>query len=77
MGGEEFGILLPGMDDAQAGAFLDDLLATGSVGLALMREGDTLAETIRRADEAPYAAKRAGKERWHAPAQPGPARAAA
>lgn len=88
-GGEEFGILLSGMDAAQAGAFLDELLAvlrrpqgggppaTGSAGLALLREDDTLAETTRRADEALYAAKRAGKDRWHAAAEPGAARAAA
>ncbi len=80
MGGEEFGILLSGMDDAQAGAFLDALLAalrqpsgdgppiTASVGIAAQQRGDTLSETIRRADEALYAAKRAGKDRWQAAA---------
>lgn len=80
MGGEEFGILLSDMDDAQAGAFLEALLAalrqpsgdgpptTASVGIATLRTGDTLAETIRRADEALYAAKRAGKDRWQAAA---------
>lgn len=78
-GGEEFVILLPdtGMEDAIKAMervqreltrryFLNDnnkLLITFSAGVSVMANGEEPSETIRRADQAMYLAKRAGKNR--------------
>ncbi|BFO56459.1 MULTISPECIES: sensor domain-containing diguanylate cyclase [Comamonadaceae] len=76
MGGEEFGILLAGMVTAEAETFLDGLVAavrdsgqdgtatTASIGIATLQGSETLSEFLRRADDALYDAKRAGKNRW-------------
>ncbi|HWT53871.1 MAG TPA: GGDEF domain-containing protein [Rhodocyclaceae bacterium] len=78
-GGEEFVILLPdtGMEDAVKAMervqreltrryFMSDnnkLLITFSAGVSVMANGEEASETIRRADQAMYLAKRAGKNR--------------
>lgn len=78
-GGEEFVILLPdtGMEDAVKAMervqreltrryFLNDnnkVLITFSAGVSVMADGEEPSETIRRADQAMYLAKRAGKNR--------------
>ena len=74
-GGEEFAVLLPDTDLARAcdvaervlNAFRNDLWprrpVTVSVGVA-EAEADDAAELVRRADEALYAAKRAGRDRY-------------
>ncbi|QNB06109.1 GGDEF domain-containing protein [Herbaspirillum frisingense] len=85
-GGEEFAILLSDLELRDARAFVDELLAaiersrpgslrvTVSIGMALRLDGEALPDMIRRADEALYKAKRAGKNCWmeacNAPAKP-------
>jgi diguanylate cyclase (GGDEF)-like protein len=79
LGGEEFGVLLSGTDDERAASILDDLRAriaeaaigeselhvTASIGFTQVRPGDGAEgrEALRRADEALYAAKAAGRNR--------------
>lgn len=80
MGGEEFLVLLPGVEAGRAHARLDamrrriadtapmlgvaDLQLTASIGLATLRAGDDEAVALlRRADEAMYRAKHAGRDR--------------
>jgi diguanylate cyclase len=78
-GGEEFVVLLPNtpMDDAVSAMvrvqreltrrfFLhnnDKVLITFSCGIAELRDGETPYDALKRADEAMYLAKRAGKNR--------------
>jgi diguanylate cyclase len=78
-GGEEFVVLLPGtvIDEAQqaltrlqrslsAALFMHDgreVFVTFSAGVTAWREGEALAVTLERADEALYEAKRTGKNR--------------
>lgn len=73
-GGEEFALVLPGMDlDAarrhceavrQAVAEASpNLPVTISIGVAMRQPGDDKAALLRRADDALYAAKRAGRNR--------------
>ncbi len=76
LGGEEFGILLYGLDDAAVHAFMDGLLPllakaaidgphiTVSAGVSRLRKGDQLSDFVQRADQQLYQAKRSGKDRW-------------
>ncbi|GAA4966679.1 GGDEF domain-containing protein [Kineococcus glutinatus] len=76
-GGEEFAVLLPGLGAAAATARLDAVHAstprgqTCSIGVAVLEAGQDPDAVLRRADEALYAAKRAGRARTEvAPAAP-------
>ncbi|MEI4273379.1 GGDEF domain-containing protein [Klenkia sp. LSe6-5] len=67
-GGDEFVLLLPGRSGEQAVTDVwrvcDHLAGIGlSCGVAEHRPGDTVAQTLRRADGALYAAKSAGRGR--------------
>lgn len=78
-GGEEFALVVLHPEPAVAQAMLERLLAavrqsqpcaelpalryTVSAGLALLAPGEELSSLVRRADEALYAAKRAGRDR--------------
>jgi diguanylate cyclase (GGDEF)-like protein len=72
IGGDEFGLLLPGADAKTCQAIVTrvyaELLANKlpcSIGIAVFPQcGATEAEIIKRADEAAYAAKSAGKNRF-------------
>jgi diguanylate cyclase (GGDEF)-like protein len=80
MGGEEFLLLLPGVDEAHAAERMEAIRArlaeiqlrahapglsvTASIGVARCRPGDIdAAALLRRADQAMYAAKQAGRNR--------------
>jgi diguanylate cyclase (GGDEF)-like protein len=80
-GGEEFLLLLPATSVAQASALAERLRmqlaalqslpageppVTASFGLAAWRRGETSAEVLRRADQALYRAKAAGRNRVEA-----------
>jgi diguanylate cyclase (GGDEF)-like protein len=68
-GGEEFVVLLPGVDAVEASAILERLresVPTGqtvSVGVALWNGYETSDELVARADRALYAAKQTGRNR--------------
>ena len=75
-GGEEFVLLLPGVDESGLQAVMNHLQhslrrslkspagpVTASIGIALLREGDDAASWLARADEALYQAKAAGRAR--------------
>ena len=80
LGGEEFGVFLPGADDAAASKAASDLCAlmrqeariiagrelnlTVSIGCAVHRTRETLEKTIKLADAALYHAKRTGRDRY-------------
>ena len=78
LGGEEFGLLLPATDEAGAVSLAESVrLAiatevlvegvtwpiTASFGVAVHAQGEAESEFMRRADEALYRAKEAGKNR--------------
>jgi diguanylate cyclase (GGDEF)-like protein len=76
-GGEEFLVLMPGTDGIQARDCMDRLLhgvmamphrederpLSFSAGVTEYRNGETIAHTVARADQAMYAAKNAGRGR--------------
>jgi diguanylate cyclase (GGDEF)-like protein len=68
-GGEEFGVLLPDRSLDEAEDLLEALRAatpgnqTVSIGLAVMQPNENAFDTVRRADEALYRAKAAGRDR--------------
>jgi diguanylate cyclase (GGDEF)-like protein len=68
LGGEEFGLLLPGCDEEVAEATVERLRGavthdqTCSAGLAVRRGAESVNSAIKRADVALYAAKRAGRD---------------
>jgi diguanylate cyclase (GGDEF)-like protein/PAS domain S-box-containing protein len=80
LGGDEFAVLLPGLDEpgsaGVAAARLTEVLGrpyrlagqkltcTASLGLALVVPGEPTEELYRRADDALYAAKEAGRHTW-------------
>jgi diguanylate cyclase (GGDEF)-like protein len=86
LGGEEFSVLLPAVDAAAARLFAEgvrtllsasaidglppDLRVTGSFGVASRAEGEILEDLTRRADEALYLAKRAGRDNVRMSPQP-------
>ena len=86
LGGEEFAVLLPTVDAASARLFAEgvrtqlstsaidglppDIRVTGSFGVASHMKGETLEGLTRRADEALYRAKRAGRDNVHVSQQP-------
>lgn len=76
-GGEEFALVLPGMDLDAARRHCEalrravalastSLPVTISIGVAARQPGEDKAALLQRADEALYAAKRAGRNRVHA-----------
>ncbi|MDP3258759.1 diguanylate cyclase [Bosea sp. (in: a-proteobacteria)] len=82
LGGEEFALLLPGLDQSNAGSLADAIRAgiaerpmavgplmlglTVSIGLAEISARDSLDVALRNADRALYAAKQAGRNRIQA-----------
>jgi diguanylate cyclase len=80
LGGEEFGVFLPGATDAEAVSAANDLCAlmrkeakviagkqldvTVSIGCALHRADQSLEKTIKLADSALYHAKHSGRDRY-------------
>lgn len=87
IGGEEFAIVLPGTNLAAARLFAEgtrsafgalpidglpaDNRCTASFGVAELHPGETIADLMRRADEALYLAKNAGRDCVRASAGPG------
>ena len=87
-GGEEFAILLPETGAAEGLALAENLRRavagtpvptergtlsiSVSIGLAASGRGEPLAEALKRADAALYAAKNGGRDRVRAAAAPGP-----
>lgn len=69
LGGEEFGLLLPGCDAAHAGEVIERLRGavygdrTCSAGFAVRQPGESSDAVMMRADEALYEAKAAGRDR--------------
>ncbi|MBW3551296.1 MAG: GGDEF domain-containing protein [Proteobacteria bacterium] len=74
LGGEEFVILLTGSDLGAAGSFAEAIRTQFaaaarqydtrlSAGIAYQRRREALGQLLRRADEAVYAAKAAGRDR--------------
>ncbi|MCE0731770.1 diguanylate cyclase [Halomonas sp. G15] len=75
IGGEEFGLLMPGTDGSAARCALErlrravearpleGLAITLSIGVTQYRAGDTRETLMQRADDALYAAKHAGRNR--------------
>ncbi|SMC28886.1 diguanylate cyclase (GGDEF) domain-containing protein [Andreprevotia lacus DSM 23236] len=75
LGGDEFAVLLPGSDARTAGHVASRIVKhirtltiadfgpapTLSIGMAEFMPGDTVSDVMRRADQALYAAKRAGR----------------
>ncbi len=82
-GGEEFAVVFPGEKVRDCGVAAErareaiesavfkhdgiELKVTASFGLADLRAGETIAETVKRADDALYASKKAGRNHahWH------------
>jgi diguanylate cyclase (GGDEF)-like protein len=91
LGGEEFAIALPGLGRAEAAAVAERLRQAlrevrpdfplpgghlaGSFGTAVRRSGEGLGGLLRRADDALYIAKRAGRDQVREAAGEGPASA--
>jgi diguanylate cyclase (GGDEF)-like protein len=75
-GGEEFAVLLPDCELQDATIIADRLLkaqpeGTCSIGLAAWDGAETELELVARADQALYAAKEGGRNRWCASPRPG------